>query len=310
MEVKQHYYPIDEDLAKEAKAMMSFESYEKGSLTAEYKAKVNEAYELANRLADVRPEEADHGYWLADQYARKLADNFNDNSRIGTMCPSVMISGAGNFPVKKKQRQIEAWDRNFSERDDLEKIKGKIISLINGKNIIKSKDENVITKLEDKIAKLEQKQKTMKEVNSWYRKHHYLRGCPSLSVEEIEKLEEDMKKDWRIEKDKPYQTFELTNNNQMIRAAKARLEKIKAEKSESHEDIVAPDGLYRLVENTEIMRLQFIFAGKPEESVRAVLKKNGFKWSPKQGRWQRPLTDNAKRAAKKVMEELNELNHE
>jgi len=44
---------------------------------------------------------------------------------------------------------------------------------------------------------------------------------------------------------------------------------------------------------------------KPEPEVRDVLKRNGFKWAPSQGAWQRQLTDNAIRAAKAVTAELS-----
>lgn len=46
------------------------------------------------------------------------------------------------------------------------------------------------------------------------------------------------------------------------------------------------------------MRLQLVFDGKPEDGTRERLKANGFRWSPKNGAWQRQLTDNARRALK------------
>ena len=81
--------------------MMSFSDYQEGSKTAEYQGYVNKAYDLADKVAEARPEEAERVYKLAERYSRKMAENMNDSSRIGMMCPSVMISGAGNFPVKK-----------------------------------------------------------------------------------------------------------------------------------------------------------------------------------------------------------------
>ena len=66
----------------------------------------------------------------------------------------------------------------------------------------------------------------------------------------------------------------------------------------------------KVVENTEIMRLQLIFDGKPEPEVRDILKSNGFRWAPSQGAWQRQLTNNAKYALKCVMKELKKLQEE
>lgn len=62
---------------------------------------------------------------------------------------------------------------------------------------------------------------------------------------------------------------------------------------------------YTYRENTEAMRVQFIFDGKPDESTRETLKANGFRWAPSQGAWQRQLTENGKRAAKQVMSALD-----
>ena len=62
-----------------------------------------------------------------------------------------------------------------------------------------------------------------------------------------------------------------------------------------------------MVENTELMRLQLIFEDKPDEEIRDILKRNGFKWSPKNVCWQRQLTGNAKYSLKQVIEELEKL---
>jgi hypothetical protein len=58
----------------------------------------------------------------------------------------------------------------------------------------------------------------------------------------------------------------------------------------------------RIVEDATDDRLRLIFDGKPSEEVRNDLKANGFKWSPKNDAWQRQLTDNARYAAKQVLD--------
>ena len=42
------------------------------------------------------------------------------------------------------------------------------------------------------------------------------------------------------------------------------------------------------------------------DSTRALLKANGFRWSPSQGAWQRQLTENGKAAARRVLSSLGE----
>ena len=49
------------------------------------------------------------------------------------------------------------------------------------------------------------------------------------------------------------------------------------------------------------------FDGKPDEATRALLKANGFRWSPSQGAWQRMLNDNGRYAAQKVRDELDAI---
>lgn len=46
------YYEINEQSARSAHEMMSFRDYKEGSLTAEYKGYVDEAYDLADKVAE------------------------------------------------------------------------------------------------------------------------------------------------------------------------------------------------------------------------------------------------------------------
>ena len=62
---------------------------------------------------------------------------------------------------------------------------------------------------------------------------------------------------------------------------------------------------YTYKEDQEIMRVQLIFPGKPDDETRDVLKHNGFHWSPRNGAWQRQLNDAGKYAAHRVMEFLD-----
>lgn len=62
---------------------------------------------------------------------------------------------------------------------------------------------------------------------------------------------------------------------------------------------------YTYRENVEAMRVQLVFDGKPDDETRTLLKRNGFKWAPSQGAWQRQLNDAGKYAAHRVMEVLD-----
>ena len=107
------YYPIDEEAVKRAQAMWSFREYVTGTKTKEYQRLVDEAYQLADDVAGRYPDRAESVYILADKYAKKLADNFNKDSHINLRCPSVLIAGPANFPLRKKNSRSGHWRKTI-----------------------------------------------------------------------------------------------------------------------------------------------------------------------------------------------------
>lgn len=298
--VKQ-YFDIDENLAKQANDMMSFSDYKHGSLTAEYRLYVDKAYDIADEVVHKKPEDAERIYAIANRYAKKMAENLNKRSRIGCMCPSVMICGPANFPVRKKEKQNAAADKNYQEWNNIQKLLDKMKQIQLGSSIIKAGDADAIEKLEKKLERLKRYQEVMKAVNAYYRKNKTLNGYAGISEEEIKKIQEKMKSEWHYE-DKPFMTWELSNNNQNIHSVENRLKSLKSAKDSGIQE--SKNQYFKVVENTEIMRLQLYFEEKPDETTRTILKRNGFKWAPSQGTWQRQLTNNARYSLKKALEIL------
>ena len=298
------YYPIDEEAAKRAQAMWSFREYVTGTKTKEYQRLVDEAYRLADDVVKNYPDKSEAAYTLADKYAKKLADNFNKDSRINLRCPSVLIAGPSNFPVRKKEQQVRALEKNNQEYNDIQKYLDRIRKLGSDDGIIRSSDTNAVDLLQEKLDTLKQTQEKMKKVNAYYRKHKTLDGCPVLTKEEIEELKAEMQASWHYQ-DKPYLSWQLSNNNQNIHSVEERLKRLKAEKGKKNSEY--DSDYFKVVENTEIMRLLLFFDGKPEAEVREFVKCNGFKWSPKNGCWQRQLTENARYSVKCLIREMNKL---
>lgn len=75
----------------------------------------------------------------------------------------------------------------------------------------------------------------------------------------------------------------------------ADMERLPAETRERIEQGV------RIIEDIEDMRLRLIFPGKPDEATRAMLKSQGFRWSPRAGAWQRLLNGHAYGACRRVL---------
>lgn len=294
------YYPINESLARSAHDMMSMRDYKEGSTTAEYRRMVDNAAELAERqkrrVDPMYHEKIDR---LLDTYARKLADNMNQASRIGTMCPSILIAGGSNFNVRKKERQNAASDRNMAEYQEIQGLLHKIKSV--GTGGISSDDPNALDKLREKVARLENLQARMKAANSAIRMKDTAKGDAKLeelgyTLEQIQKLREP---DFcgRV----GFSSYTLSNNNANIRRLRARIQELEKRQTEA-----APEGWTfdggEVVVNTELNRLQIVLEGRPDEDMKKDLKGHGFRWAPSQGAWQRQLTDNAIQAAKVITE--------
>ena len=296
------YYSINEDGAKTANDMMSFSDYKAGSKTNEYHRYVDKAYELAASVAEKKPDQEERIFSMAARYSKRMAEYMNNEIRIGMICPSIMICGGGNFPVKKKERQNKAWEKNHQLYKDTQGILTKMENILNGKEVIRSGDENAIEKLEEKLKGLKDTQETMKATNKAIRlkdvtKGNILMKDMGYTDAQIEKLRSP---DFcgRI----GYPDYALQNNNANIHRVEGRLKDLKSEKEKGTSEI--ENQFFKVVENTESMRLQLLFAGKPEPEVREILKSNGFRWAPSQSAWQRQLTSNAKYALNRVIEQM------
>ena len=291
-----YYYSINEGAARRAKEMNSFSDYQPGSATAKYRHYVDKAFALAQeqkkRVDPMYHEKIDS---LLDTYARKLAANMNHGYEIDARVPSILIAGGSNFPVRQKEKQNAARDSNMQEWQYIQGLLDKIRST--GMGGIRQDDPQAIPKLQKKLDDLEKAQETMKAVNAYYRKHGTLDGCPHLSPENIENLKADMASGWHYE-NKPFQSWELSNNNAEIRRVRQRIESLTRANEVAYVGWKFDGG--HVEANREQGRLQVFFDGKPEADARQQLKENGFRWAPSVGAWQRLLNDNAYYASDRI----------
>lgn len=288
------YYTINEGAARRANDANSYRDYAAGSATAEYRQMVDQAAAIAQRQKErVDPMYHEKIDALLDTYARKLAENLNDHYAIEARVPSILVAGGSNFPVRKKEKQNAARDRNMQEWQDVQGILDKIRST--GMGGISMDDPQAAAKLEAKLVKLESAQETMKAVNAYFRKHKTLEGCPSLTPEQISKLQQEMSQSWHLDKIRPYPAYMLSNNNAEIRRIRGRIEQVRQHEETNFAGWEFDGG--RVEANKADNRLQVFFDGKPDEAARDELKANGFRWAPSVGAWQRQLNKNAYYAA-------------
>lgn len=299
---------INEKLARDAKRANSFSDYNEGSATSGYKqtlAEFNEGVERMKERAQILDSEREEKMELVDyykqKYATKLASAINRENEIRSRVPSIMICGAGNFPVRKKEKQNAAMEKFWQECGDLflptENYYYKKIQKILTNTTIYSNDALAIEKLEIKLQELTEFQEEMKSANAYYRKNKTMKGYADVTDEQAMKWDEKITNGYSWE-NQAYPSYELRNNNGKIKQTRDRLERLKAEKESGDIEYDCADLGFTVKENKEIMRLQLFFEGKPDEETRKVLKSNGFVWSPSQSAWQRELTTNARHALK------------
>ena len=303
--MKRKYYEVNEGLARTAKSINSFSDYVENTATNEYKYYCDKVYDVLEKIIEQKPNLAEKATYKVDRYCRMLADYYNAYYKNEASCPSILITGAGNFPIKKKNAQNKRREKLHETWKYLEQQSEQIKNLLIIDQPILSKNQDAVELLEEKIAKLEEEHKQKLYWNKYYKKNGTLKGAEGLGDKQIEIVEDF------VRRNPSFAPFSVTNDTANIRRYKQRLEKMKAAKATGTKIEAVNDEnnneLFKVVKNTELMRLQLIFTDKPNDEVRTILKKNSFRWSPKNNAWQRQLTENGMFALKRVVNEINKL---
>lgn len=305
-EAKIKYYEIDERAAKLSKQMRSFDDYKEGSATASYRASVDEMAKIVEEKKKQFPDQSDKLDKLFDRYAKNLATFINKDNRIGAQYPSVMISGAGNYNIKKHNKQMASWGKNYQYYDDhVAGLADKIKNLgSSGAEVIRGDEEDALERLEAKLEYMKYWHEIMVEVNKYYRKNKTLDGFEGAEPDELERI----KKDFAIVKqftkhDVPYPSYALSNDSQDIQRTEGRVTELKRLKG--NDGLQEENDIYKLWTDKQDMRIRISFEmGKPDQEVIDMLKGKAFKWSPKNNAWQRQLTNNAVYATKQLQKSL------
>lgn len=388
MEFKTNYVAVSESTARTAKMLNSFSDYKTGSATAEQNHYTDAIVNYANELLEKNPtndtDKLEKVQYYIDLYSKKVAAAIDKSNRIDSMCPSVMISGGSNFPVRKKEKQISAMENHYKETkylyntDDSNYYFKKIRTILTDSGVIKSDDKNAVQMIKDKIAKLETMSDPYGNKKAEIRrlkgrllqlspdevkegKEITINGIPA-TFENIVNIfnESKHKKSYFSDEERYYLNISLTfsdgkrkytgyvsnevnkdctllstygnsengyktiwkpltdeikfkliinqvsgsGNKAVIYSILKDLVKKEVEPQEEAGTESEEDAPFKVVENTEIMRLQLLFDGIPEAETRNILKSNGFRWSPSQKAWQRLLNDNARCSLKSIKKEL------
>lgn len=173
---------------------------------------------------------------------------------------------------------------------------------------ISSDDPEALEKLRTKVAEIETTRERMKEANGLIRRAR--KEAQGKGSDETRAIIDTLVKalGWpearAAQLAKPdcfgnigFADFELTNRGAEVRRLKKRIAELEARAARPAIDPVTV-GDVRIVEENN--RIQIFFQGKPSDELRTELKRNGFRWAPSAGAWQRMTSQWALDVARRI----------
>lgn len=261
------YYEINEQTARRANDVNSMSDYRPGSATEEYRAAVDKAAALVQaRKTKISPYYHDKLDALLDRYTRRLADYYNAYYRNESACPSILVCGGSNFPVRKKQKQNARRESLWQEYKEIDAILDKIRSV--GTGAVDLTDPHAREMLQDRLQQEQNALDYCKAANAYYRKHKTLRGYASLTDQQADALTDPDAFSVKLY-GKPYGDFELSSLRGKIKRVQARLadlDKLQAAAQQPDNTTKFDGG--EIVRNAEENRLQILFDEIPDADTR------------------------------------------
>ena len=169
---------------------------------------------------------------------------------------------------------------------------------------ISGDDPEALEKLEKKLVTLQAAQERDKALNTYYRKNKTVKGFEGISDEGAAKIDVGLA-GLREALRHPVPAIPTSPTGTLkISRLKKRIEQLRRVDGMEHVEIPFAGGV--LMTNEEINRVQIIFDDKPDETLRARLKANGFRWAPSEGAWQTQRTPAALRRARLILGIIND----
>ena len=238
---------------------------------------------------------------LRAEYEAKYLQKWREWLGALSRCYSVLVTGPARFNNRRHEKMN---DYERAARQRLQDWSEKVVKRINRQERLTGWQE--VERLQEKVETLQCLQDTMKAAN---------KVCRSTKLSEVEKVDElvalGIKEKDAVMLLHPTQswqsvgfaTYQLQNNLAKIKATQAAIERHKAMAEAEDKEITFNGG--RVVVCNSDERMRFYFDEIPTVEVRNLMKRNAFKWSPKNGAWQRQLTANCKFDTKRILAELN-----
>lgn len=254
--------------------------------------------------SDFKEIESASGTEVAEDYKRRYRGKLADYLRSMANTASAFIVGPAKFPVEKNRKRQEATEKKYNEfREWRERF---LKAVKRNKQSVDKVDR--VEHLTAEIIKETDLIKHCKEVNKVVRDGKLTDAQKVEKIKLISQALTDAEIFNLLKGDfagrKGYPAYVLTNANQRLKrvqqALKVELAKrIVSDSNGGSETFDFPGG--KLIFNYTENRVQIKHDEKPAQEVIQKLKLNAFKWSPTNKCWQRILTENAKHAARQIL---------
>ena len=238
---------------------------------------------------------------LQAEYEAKYLQKWREWLAALSRCYSVLVVGPARFNSRRHERMND-YERAAKQR--LKDWSEKVVKRINRQERLTGWQE--VERLQSKLDTLTELHEKMKAANK------IVRSKKMVEAEQIDELVAlGLNEQQAIEILKPterwqsvgFPTYQLQNNLAKIKATQEAIERHKAMADAEDKEITFNGG--RVVVCNSDERMRFYFDEIPSVEVRNLMKRNAFKWSPKNGAWQRQLTANCKFDTKRIIAELN-----
>jgi len=244
---------------------------------------------------------------LAEKAEAESQDAYRRFRQIGDMIPMGQPILVGHHSEKRHRRDIGRMDAFIRKSVEADKkaayYRAKAAGV--GRGGISSDDPDAAVKLEQKIKKAKDEQEMMKAANRVIRKAakagNVKDAIPDLVELGLSERTANAITDEGLIGGYGFAQWQLKNNLANIKRMEKRLTELRA--AADREDVEKDLG-DEVVYKEEDNRVQFVFPDKPDAEVRALLKRNGFKWSPSRGAWVRMLNNAGRYKAQVVAKEL------
>ena len=238
-------------------------------------------------------------------------------NRVAGAIPMGQPILVGHHSERRHRRDLQRSDDGYRKAFELGKQADELRRRAEGVGNagISSDDPDARELLREKLHKLEAKQEYRRAMNvAWRRAGRpdpksadgwepvaKELGVPAATINEV-RLEMATLRTYQASSP-PFPAYIFSNGSAEIRRLKARIAELDvAAVAEPREEDL---GAFRLVEDPADNRIRLIFGAKPEEGVRMLLKRHGFRWSPTAKAWQRHLNGAGRAAARFVLEALS-----